>query len=155
MQYCDCDVKFCPKMRKELLKLMLCLPVGVYAQTGPTVQLQAGAVVTLPTGAGLAAIAAGDFNHDNRTDLAVCERTLGQVALYLRSAAGTYPTARHTYAVGQSPSGLVSFNRQPGIYHADLLALSGPSAQWTLPRGDRDPTATARRLPFRFPSWTT
>ena len=125
------------------------------AQTGPTVQLQADAVVTLPTGAGLAVIAAGDSNHDNRTDLAVCERTLGQVALYLRSAAGTYPAARHTYAVGQSPSGLVSFNRQPGIYHADLLALSGPSAQWTLPRGDRDPTATARRLPFRFPSWTT
>ena len=58
---------------------------AAHAQTGPTVQLQAGAVVTLPTGAGLAAIAAGDFNHDNRTDLAVCERTLGQVALYLRS----------------------------------------------------------------------
>ena len=55
-----------------------------------------GAVLTLPAGAGLAAIAAGDFNHDNRCDLAVCQRNLGQVALYLRSAAGTYPAARHT-----------------------------------------------------------
>lgn len=69
----------------------------------------------------------GDFNHDNRRDLAVCERNLGQVALYQRSAAGTYPTARHTYPVGQLPTGLVSFNRQPGTNQADLVALCGSS----------------------------
>lgn len=89
----------------------------------------------------------GDFNHDGRLDLAVCERNLGQVALYLRSAAGTYPTARHTFAVGQAPSGLVTFNRQPGVYHADLMALSGPSAQWTMLRDDGDTTgALVRRV---------
>ena len=98
------------------------------AQPSSTVQLQASTIVALPAGAGITAVATGDFNHDNRRDLAVCERNLGQVALYLRSAAGTYPTARHTYAVGQLPTGLVSFNRQPGTYHADLMALSGPSA---------------------------
>ena len=113
---------------------------AAHAQTGSTVQLQAGAVATLPASAGLTAIATGDFNHDNRRDLAVCERNLGQVALYLRSAAGTYPTAQHTYAVGQLPTGLVSFNRQPGTYHADLMALSGPSAQWTMLRDDGDTT---------------
>lgn len=112
----------------------------VQAQTPSVVSLQAGALVTLPPGAGLAALATGDFNHDGRLDLAVCERTLGQVALYLRSAAGTYPAAKFTYAVGQSPSGLVSFNRQAGVYHADLMALSGPSAQWTMLRDDVDTT---------------
>ena len=116
------------------------LTVSAHAQTSSTVQLQAGIVVTLPAGAGLAAIADGDFNHDGRRDIAVCERNLGQVALYLRSAAGTYPTARHTYAVGQAPSGLVTFNRQPGVYRADLMALSGPSAQWTMLRDDADTT---------------
>ncbi len=37
-----------------------------YAQTASSIQLQAGAVATLPTSAGLTAIATGDFNHDNR-----------------------------------------------------------------------------------------
>ncbi|MDQ2769614.1 MAG: T9SS type A sorting domain-containing protein [Bacteroidota bacterium] len=134
-----------------LRKLLLALPVVAatanlaHAQTGPTVQFQAGAVVTLPAGAGLAAIAAGDFNHDGRQDLAVCERNLNQVALYLRSAAGTYPTARHTFNVGLAPSGVVTFNRQPGIYRADLMALSGPSAQWTMLRDDGDTTGLLTR----------
>ena len=111
-----------------------------HAQTGSTVRLQADAIITLPAGAGLTAIADGDFNHDNRRDLAVCERNLGQVALYMRSATGTYPKAKFTYAVGQNPSGLVSFNRQAGTYHADLMALSGPSSQWTMLRDDLDTT---------------
>jgi hypothetical protein len=45
-------------------------------------------MITLPVGTGLAAIADGSFNHDNRHDLAVCERRLGQVALYMRSTTG-------------------------------------------------------------------
>lgn len=109
-------------------------------QGGPAIRLQADAVITLPAGAGLAAIADGDFNHDNRRDLAVCERKLGQVALYMRSAAGTYPKAKFTYAVGQGPSGLVVFNHNPGRYHASLMAVSGPSSQWTMLRDDQDTT---------------
>jgi hypothetical protein len=118
-----------------------CFAANVQAQTGPAVRLQPDAVVALPANAGLAAVADGDFNHDGRRDLAVCERNLNQVALYMRSAAGTYPTAKYTYAVGQAPSGLVVFNRTPGQqYHADLMALSGPSSQWTMLRDDLDTT---------------
>ena len=120
--------------------LLIWLTQITFAQTAPTVHFQADAVLTLPPDAGLSAMTTGDFNHDGRLDLAVCERHLDQVALYLRSAAGTYPTARYTYAVGQAPSGLVTFNRQPGIYRADLMALSGPSAQWTMLRDDADTT---------------
>jgi hypothetical protein len=125
----------------------------VQAQTSPTVSFQVGAVAALPATAGLSAMTTGDFNHDGRLDLAVCERGLGQVALYLRSAAGTYPTARHTFAVGQSPSGLVTFNRQPGVYHADLMALSGPSAQWTMLRDDADTTGALVRRVLTPASW--
>ena len=60
----------------------------------------------------------------------MCERNIGKVALYLRSATGTYPTARHTYAVIQLPSRLVPFDHQPGTYHADLMALSDHNVQW-------------------------
>ncbi|GAB3639108.1 hypothetical protein GCM10027422_46990 [Hymenobacter arcticus] len=130
---------------KQLLFSVLGLLVGTSVrahaqQTGPAIRLQADAVIALPPGAGLAAIADGDFNHDNRRDLAVCERKLGQVALYMRSAAGTYPTAKFTYDVGQGPSGLVVFNHLPGRYHASLMAVSGPSSQWTMLRDDQDTT---------------
>ena len=139
-------------MKSRLIFLVAVVSLRVvsytHAQTGPTVHLQADAVITLPAGAGLAAIADGDFNHDNRRDLAVCERNLGQVALYMRSAAGTYSTAKYTYAVGKSPSGLVSFNHNPGIYHADLMALSGPSSQWTMLRDDLDSTGNLVALPY-------
>lgn len=113
------------KYKRHIVAILTELTCSVvHAQNNQPIHLLFKAVIALPARSGLTAIATGDFNHDNRRDLAVCERNLNQVALYLRSAAGTYPTARHTFAVGQLPTGLVSFNRQPGTYHADLMALS-------------------------------
>ena len=135
-------------IRKKVLYLTTVtagLTLTGHAQPTPSVRMQPDAIVTLPAGAGLVAIAEGDFNHDTRRDLAVCERNLGQVVLYMRSAAGTYPTAKYTYAVGQAPSGLVSFNREAGRYHADLMAVSGPSSQWTMLRDDVDTTGNLVR----------
>jgi hypothetical protein len=128
--------------------LLMSAVVNVCAQVSPIVRLQSDVIVTLPTGAGLAAIADGDFNHDGRRDLAVCQRSLGQVALYMRSAAGTYPTAKFTYAVGQSPTGLVAFNLNPRLTSSNLMALSGPSSQWTLLRDDQDSTGNLMLKPY-------
>lgn len=128
-----------------LSALLISSPLISTAQNNSSVRLQIDGIVTLPIGAGLAAVTDGDFNHDGRRDLAICERNLGQVALYMRSSAGTYPTAKFTYAVGRAPSGLVSFNHEAGRYHADLMALSGPSSQWTMLRDDVDTTGNLVR----------
>ena len=133
-------------MKQLILYLLILFRLNLAnAQTGPAIRLQPDAIATLPPGASLSALATGDFNHDGRRDLAVCERNLGQVALYMRSAAGTYPKAKFTYDVGQSPSGLVSFGRNRNVYSADLMALSGPSSQWTMLRDDQDTTGNLVR----------
>jgi hypothetical protein len=133
---------------KKIAFFCFCVPFVAQSQIGPTIHLQADAVITLPVGAGLAAVADGDFNHDGRRDVAVCERKLGQVALYMRSAAGTYPKAKFTYPVGQSPSGLVAFNLNPRLPSSNLLAVSGPSSQWTLLRDDQDTTGNLVLKPY-------
>ncbi|HEX8429568.1 FG-GAP-like repeat-containing protein [Hymenobacter sp.] len=120
-----------------------------HAQQGPPIVIQPGATVTLPTGAAPSAVAVADFNADNRFDVAVCERGLNQVAIYLQTAAGTYPSPVNTYPAGQSPSGLVAtrLTNQPNRPPGDLIALSGPSSKWTLLYNDGNGQGSFTEVP--------
>lgn len=63
----------------------------------------------------------------------------------MRTAAGTYPKAKFTYAVGQAPSGVVVFNPNRQVVVSNLMALSGPSGRWTVLRDDQDTTGNLMR----------
>ena len=119
------------------------------AQNLPII-LQPGATLTLPAGASPSAVAVSDFNQDQRADVAVCERGLDQVAVYLQTPTGTFPSPAATYPTGRAPSGLVTFNGNPtGASSPDLVAVSGPSSRWTMLRNKKDGTgAFTSVLPF-------
>jgi hypothetical protein len=129
-------------------KLLLCLlaPVSLAsAQPAPPISLQAGAVIALPAGAAPSALALEDFNQDFRCDIAVCQRGLGSVGVYLQTTDANFPNpAAGTYAAGLRPSGLVAVSLGPTLTRPsfDLVAISGPSSAYTLLTNNNDRTGT-------------
>jgi hypothetical protein len=129
-------------------KLLLCLllPVSLAsAQRGPNVSLQAGAVITLPAGAAPSALAIADFNQDFRRDIAVCQRGLGSVGVYLQTTDANFPNpVVGTYATGPAPSGLVvvPLGQERVRAMADLVAISGPGSAYTLLTNNSNGTGT-------------
>lgn len=97
-------------MKQFILCFLLASATLASAQvTAPAVNLQPGAVITLPTGAVPSATAVADYNQDNRPDIAVCQRGLGTVRVYVQSAAGNFPAGPvSTYSVEPGPTGLVA-----------------------------------------------
>lgn len=133
-------------MKKLLISLFVAwlgLRNVVWAQVA-TVRLELGPTVALPVGTLPSALAIADYNQDAKTDIAVCERGLGQVAVYLQTSTATYPAVAVTYPAGQVPSRLVTVNGQSGVgrYSADLIAISGPSSKWTVLNNKNDNTGT-------------
>lgn len=82
-------------------------------QAGGGFALEGGAAI--PLGAGIGAIAAGDFNHDGRLDLAVAQSN--QVVALLRNAQNTGFSAQAPSATGSTPSGIAV-----GDFNGDRLA---------------------------------
>lgn len=123
-------------MKKSLPNcfVLALLPLATSAQVSQNLSLQPGPVITLQPGANLSALALADFNGDNRGDVAVCQRGLNSVAVYLQ-VNGAYPASPNgTYATGTSPTGLVaaSLTNTASRPLRDLVAVSGPSYRWTL-----------------------
>ncbi|MBJ6107835.1 T9SS type A sorting domain-containing protein [Hymenobacter sp. BT523] len=125
---------------------MLASVDAAVAQIGPpAVRLQAGAVIPLPAGASPSALAVGQFNQDFRPDIAVCQRGLNSVGVYLQGAGGSFPsTPAGTYATGTAPSGLVAVPLGPmsSRLPIDLVAVSAPSNAYTLLTNNNDGTGT-------------
>ena len=123
-------------MIKLLIILFAWISVSVtFAQPIALVNLQPGSIITLPVGAAPSALAIADYNQDNRADIAVCQRGLNSVGVYLQAASGGFPsTPAGTYATGQAPSGLVAvpLGQYPARPYIDLVAVSGPSNTYTL-----------------------
>ena len=123
-------------MKKLLLCSLLASTTLASAQvTAPPVNLQPGAVITLPAGAAPSALAVADYNQDNRADIAVCQRGLGTVGVYVQSTGGNFPAGPvSTYAVGPSPTGLVAVVLGNGNTRAasDLVAISPSGGYYTL-----------------------
>ena len=121
---------------KKLLFCLLAPTTLTFAQsTLPAVNLQPGAVITLPAGAAPSALAIADYNQDNHPDIAVCQRGLGTVGVYVQSAAGNFPTGPvSTYSVGPGPTGLVAVVLGNGNTRAasDLVAISPSGGYYTL-----------------------
>ncbi len=76
----------------------------------------------IPVGVNPSAIVAGDFNGDGRTDLAVANRTDGDVSVLLGNGDGTFQPPVQ-YPVGSDPDAIVAgdFN---GDGHVDLAVAS-------------------------------
>lgn len=117
-----------------------CLLLGIFsflalpslAQTQyPAPKLQAAPPITLAAGAAPSDVAVGDFNNDRRADVAVSERGLNRMAVYLQTATGFPATATGTYPTGLAPSSVVVApldNMLLGVGpNDDLLVASGPS----------------------------
>lgn len=129
---------------KKILPYLFLPATLASAQIGPpAIRLQASAVLTLPAGASPSALAVADLNQDTRPDLAVCQRGLNSVGVYLQAAGGSFPnTPAGTYATGIAPSGLVAvplgpMSSRPPI---DLVAVSAPSNAYTLLTNNNDGT---------------
>lgn len=122
-------------MKKSLFCLLLAPLSAALAQPVAPINLQAGAVIPLPTGAAPSALAVADFNQDNRADIAVCQRGLGNVGIYVQSTAGNFPASPvSTYAVGPGPTGLVAVALGDGRVRQanDLVAISASGGYYTL-----------------------
>ena len=122
-------------MKKHLLCLLLSPLSAALAQPVAPVNIQSGAVITLPAGAAPSALAVADYNQDNRPDIAVCQRGLGTVGVYVQSAAGNFPAGPvSTYAVGPGPTGVVAVVLGNGNARAasDLVAISPGGGYYTL-----------------------
>ena len=63
--------------------LLVFLAPAILANAQPIVpvNLQSGAVITLPAGAAPSALAIADYSQDNRPDIALCQRGLGTVGV--------------------------------------------------------------------------
>lgn len=131
---------------KKLLPCLLLSPLAAaLAQPAVRVNLQAGAVIALPAGAAPSALAVADYNQDSRPDIAVCQRGLNSVAVYLQSVDAAFPNAPvGTYAAGQAPSGVVAvpLGKFPARPYIDLVAVSGPSNAYTLLTNHNDGSGT-------------
>jgi type II secretory pathway component HofQ len=74
--------------------------------------------LTLPSGAGPAAIAVGDFNDDGFADLAVVNRNANTVSIFLGNGDETFQAPTTTLVTGNAPTSIVAqaFNpNAPGI----------------------------------------
>ncbi|GAA4351029.1 hypothetical protein GCM10023185_09360 [Hymenobacter saemangeumensis] len=132
-------------MNKPLLCLLLAPLSAALAQQPTPINLQPGAVITLPAGAAPSALAVADFNQDGQADIAVCQRGLNSVGVYLQASGVTFPNpAVGTYPAGTAPTGLVAVPlghsaSRPSI---DLVAASGPSSSYTLLTNNNNGTGT-------------
>lgn len=133
-------------MKKLILCSLLASATLASAQvTVPAVNLQPGAVITLPAGAVPSATAVADYNQDNRPDIAVCQRGLGTVGVYVQSAAGNFPAGPvSTYAVGPGPTGLVAvvLGNSNNSAARDLVAISPVGGYYTLLTNNGNGTGT-------------
>ncbi|WP_151088916.1 T9SS type A sorting domain-containing protein [Hymenobacter baengnokdamensis] len=144
-------------MKKLLPLLSLLAPTHVVlAQFAPAVNLQPGAVITLPAGAYPNVLALGDFTQDFRADIAVCQRGLGTVGIYTQGLGGTFTsTPVSTYPIGVGPTGLVavslsnSFQTPP----LDLVAVSAESNTFTLLLNKGDGSGTFAPAPKQNPPY--
>jgi len=122
-------------MKKLLLCLLIPTTYASAQSTASPVRLQPGAVITLPAGAVPSALAVADYNQDNRADIAVCQRGLGTVGVYMQSTGGNFPAGPvSTYAVGPGPTGLVAVALGDGRVRQanDLVAISASGGYYTL-----------------------
>jgi hypothetical protein len=74
--------------------------------------------LTLPSGAGPTAIAVGDFNNDGFADLAVVNKNVNTVTIFLGNGDETFQTPTTTLVTGNAPTSIVAqaFNpNAPGI----------------------------------------
>ncbi|WP_165768206.1 T9SS type A sorting domain-containing protein [Hymenobacter amundsenii] len=121
-----------------------------FAQPTPHVRLAASTVITLPAGAAPSALAIADYNQDRRPDVAVCQRGLNSIGVYLQGSNGTFPSQpAGTYDAGQAPSGLVAVplgNASQRAY-IDLVAISGPSNLYTLLTNKNDGSGQFTPIP--------
>ena len=133
-------------MKRQILLLTLTVSsTQAYAQPVVPVNLQPGAVIALPAGAAPSALAIADYNQDYRPDIAVCQRGLSSVGVYLQTTGGSFPNpAVGTYATGAAPSGLVAvpLGQAPARPQADLVAISGPGSAYTLLTNNTNGTGT-------------
>ncbi|TGE19950.1 T9SS type A sorting domain-containing protein [Hymenobacter elongatus] len=136
-------------MTKKLLPLFLVLPLLAQAQTSPSIRLQPGPVIQLPAGANPSSIAVGSFDRNGKLDIAVAQRGLNNVAVYLQSATGTFGSAAATHPTGISPSSVVVAPiTGPSAGGAnDLVIASGPSSTLTCLANDDSPQGNFTALP--------
>ncbi|WBA43500.1 T9SS type A sorting domain-containing protein [Hymenobacter canadensis] len=128
-----------------ILSSILALSTSALAQAPVPVNLQPSAIITLPAGATPNALAVSDFNQDNRRDVAVCQRGLGSVGVYLQSSSGTFPDpAVSTYAIGDNPTGLVAtaLSQQQTRSSMDLVAISPVTGRFQLLTNNNDRSGT-------------
>ncbi|QKG52851.1 FG-GAP repeat domain-containing protein [Hymenobacter sp. BRD67] len=133
-------------MKKLLPLLSLLAPTHmVLAQFAPAVNLQPGAVITLPAGAYPNVLALGDFTQDFRADIAVCQRGLGTVGIYKQGLGGSFTsTPVGTYPIGVGPTGLVAVPLSNSYQTAplDLVAISPLDSKFTLLTNKNDGSGT-------------
>lgn len=115
-------------MQKQLLVAHAILATtGVaLAQPSTAINFQLASVTVLPATAAPSDIAVADFNHDGSPDIALSERGLNRVAVYLQGNAGFLTPAAATAPAGQSPSTLVAVTLTPNGPIDDIVAVSGP-----------------------------
>ncbi|UOQ70219.1 T9SS type A sorting domain-containing protein [Hymenobacter cellulosilyticus] len=73
------------------------------AQSVPPLTLGYGPTIQLPTGADVNDIAVADLDHDGRPDLAIPERALDTLAIFVQTASGGFPakaSARYFFSRG-------------------------------------------------------
>lgn len=147
-------------MRIKLSVGIFFMPIIAVAQSNVILNFQNGPTITLPTGANQSALALADFNTDGKGDIAVCQRGLNSIGIYLQTASGTFPAAPNsTYPAGNAPSGLVatSLSNLSGHPYYDLVAISGPSSRWTVlsNTGNKQGTFTSATKTFGTGSIST
>lgn len=130
---------------RVLIPCFLAISTIAFSQPITPVNIQPGAVITLPAGAVPSALAIADYNQDNRPDIAVCQRGLGTVGVYVQSAAGNFPAGPvSTYSIGPGPTGLVAVVLGNGNARAasDLVAISPSGGYYTLLTNNGDGSGT-------------
>jgi hypothetical protein len=120
-------------------------PLGIDGGAGPgtftmTTMLTPAATPfqAIPVGLGPQAIVAGDFTGDDRTDLAVANRSDNTVSVLLGNGDGTFQP-QVTYAVGKKPIGIVAADLT-GDDHLDLAVVNNGSNNVSVLLGNGDGT---------------
>ncbi len=115
--------------------ILFCVATATMAQV-PPVSFQA--LVAYPAGSSPYAVAAGDFNNDGVTDLAVVNHAANNVSIYLGKGDGTFQSAVN-YPAGSSPYavGVADLN---GDGNADLVVVNGASNNVSILLGKGDGT---------------
>ncbi|TGE11912.1 FG-GAP repeat domain-containing protein [Hymenobacter elongatus] len=113
------------KVKTIHLLVFLALSRFAHAQSVPPLTLGYGPVIQLPVGADVNDVAVADLDHDGRPDLAIPERALDTLAIFVQNANGGFPA---------KASARYYFSRGP--YSIVPLALNGYG-----PAGSPVPTA--------------